>query len=42
MGEGVHESLVKVVMKKSMLGREQAEEFWEQKKEDGQYIAETW
>ncbi|RPB02151.1 hypothetical protein L873DRAFT_1674042 [Choiromyces venosus 120613-1] len=39
MGEGVHESLVKVVMKKSMLGREQAEEFWQQKKDDGQYIA---
>ena len=39
MGEGVHESLVKVVMKKSKLGREQAEEFWEQKKTDGQYIA---
>ena len=39
MGEGVHESLVKAVMKNGKLGREQAEEFWEQKKKDGQYIA---
>ncbi|PWW77496.1 ferredoxin reductase-like protein [Tuber magnatum] len=41
MGEGVHESLVKVVMKKSMLGREQAEEFWEQKRKDGQKLGNS-
>ncbi|KAL5114369.1 hypothetical protein ACEQ8H_007759 [Pleosporales sp. CAS-2024a] len=42
MGEGVHESLVDVAMQKGGISRAQAEEFWARKKEDGQYIAETW
>ncbi|KIW04640.1 hypothetical protein, variant [Verruconis gallopava] len=42
MGEGVHNALCDVVMKKGGLNREQAEEFWKSKKEGGQYIAETW
>jgi sulfite reductase alpha subunit-like flavoprotein len=39
MGEGVHSALIDVVMKKGGLNREQAEEFWESKKEGKQYIA---
>jgi sulfite reductase alpha subunit-like flavoprotein len=39
MGEGVHSALVDVVMKKGGLNREQAEAFWESKKEGKQYIA---
>lgn len=39
MGEGVHSALVDVVMEKGGLNREQAETFWESKKEGGQYIA---
>jgi len=42
MGEGVEEALVEVAMEKGGLSREEAEEFWRRKKEDGQYIAETW
>jgi sulfite reductase alpha subunit-like flavoprotein len=42
MGEGVHESLVQVVMEKGSLSREEAERFWEGKKDGGQYITETW
>ena len=39
MGEGVEEALVDVSMDKGNLRREQAEEFWQKKKEAGQYIA---
>lgn len=39
MGEGVQEALIDVAMRKGRLGREEAEEFWKKKKEDGQYIA---
>ncbi|KAH8727763.1 hypothetical protein GQ44DRAFT_769833 [Phaeosphaeriaceae sp. PMI808] len=42
MGEGVEESLIEVAMQKGGISRAQAEEFWARKKEDGQYIAETW
>ncbi|KAF2424473.1 FAD binding domain-containing protein [Tothia fuscella] len=42
MGEGVHEALVEVTMAKGALNREQAETFWVNKKDSGQYIAETW
>jgi sulfite reductase alpha subunit-like flavoprotein len=39
MGEGVHSALVDVTMAKGGLNKEQAEQFWERKKEGGQYIA---
>lgn len=42
MGEGVERALLDVAMQKGGLGEEQAKEFWARKKEDGQYIAETW
>jgi sulfite reductase alpha subunit-like flavoprotein len=42
MGEGVHESLLQVVMEMGNLSREEAERFWQGKKEGGQYITETW
>lgn len=42
MGEGVEESLVDVAMAKGNLEREEAKNFWQLKKEAGQYIAETW
>jgi len=42
MGEGVEASLVDVAMQKGRLSESQAKEFWARKKEDGQYIAETW
>ncbi|KKY13187.1 putative fad binding domain protein [Diplodia seriata] len=42
MGEGVHQALIDVTMEKGNLNRDEAEEFWEKKKEGGQYIAETW
>jgi sulfite reductase alpha subunit-like flavoprotein len=42
MGEGVEESLVEVAMAKGNLEREEARNFWNLKKEAGQYIAETW
>ena len=42
MGEGVEEALVDVAMSKGNLGRDEAKNFWELKKEAGQYIAETW
>ncbi|KAI1864168.1 hypothetical protein JX265_008539 [Neoarthrinium moseri] len=42
MGEGVEEALVEVAMKKGNLEREEAQRFWDLKKEVGQYIAETW
>ncbi|KAK7515452.1 hypothetical protein IWZ03DRAFT_203087 [Phyllosticta citriasiana] len=42
MGEGVHRALVDVAMEKGNLNQAEAEDFWERKKEDGQYIAETW
>lgn len=39
MGEGVHSALVDVAMDKGNLNREQAEDFWAQKAESGQYVA---
>ncbi|KAF4121808.1 Sulfite reductase, alpha subunit (flavoprotein) [Geosmithia morbida] len=42
MGEGVEEALVDVAMAKGNLQREEARNFWDLKKEAGQYIAETW
>jgi sulfite reductase alpha subunit-like flavoprotein len=39
MGEGVHSALVEVAMEKGALNKYQAEQFWERKKEGGQYIA---
>ncbi|POR33447.1 Putative FAD-binding protein C12C2.03c [Tolypocladium paradoxum] len=42
MGEGVEEALVGVAMAKGNLEREEARNFWQLKKEAGQYIAETW
>lgn len=39
MGEGVHNALVDVAMDKGTLNKEQAEEFWAQKAESGQYVA---
>ncbi|KAF9640975.1 Oxidoreductase FAD/NAD(P)-binding protein [Lasiodiplodia theobromae] len=42
MGEGVHRALVDVAMEKGNLNHDEAEEFWEKKKEGGQYVAETW
>jgi len=42
MGEGVEEALVEVAMQKGNLEREEARNFWQLKKEAGQYIAETW
>ncbi|KAL4887125.1 hypothetical protein BJY04DRAFT_48111 [Aspergillus karnatakaensis] len=42
MGEGVEEALTDVAMAKGNLNREEAELFWANKKEAGQYIAETW
>ncbi|KAG5947810.1 hypothetical protein E4U53_006380 [Claviceps sorghi] len=42
MGEGVEDALVAVAMSKGNLEREEAKNFWQLKKEAGQYIAETW
>ncbi|KAF2085539.1 hypothetical protein K490DRAFT_67694 [Saccharata proteae CBS 121410] len=42
MGEGVERALVDVAMDKGNLSEDAAIEFWEKKKESGQYIAETW
>ncbi|KAI9706449.1 MAG: hypothetical protein M1836_003455 [Candelina mexicana] len=42
MGEGVKAALVDVSMDKGKLNREEAEAFWKQKEEGGQFIAETW
>ena len=42
MGEGVERALVDVAMDKGNLRREEAEEFWKQKKDGGQYIAVGW
>ena len=39
MGEGVEHALIDVAMDKGTMNREQAEAFWVQKKEGGQYIA---
>lgn len=39
MGEGVEKALVDVVVDKGNLNQEEAEQFWAQKKESGQYIA---
>ncbi|KAL2118163.1 hypothetical protein VTJ04DRAFT_7823 [Mycothermus thermophilus] len=42
MGEGVEKALVDVAMLKGNLTREEAQQFWNLKREAGQYIAETW
>lgn len=42
MGEGVEEALVDVAMAKGNLERNEARNFWELKRDAGQYIAETW
>jgi sulfite reductase alpha subunit-like flavoprotein len=42
MGEGVESALIDVAMSKGNLGREEATNFWQLKKEAGQYISETW
>lgn len=42
MGEGVEDALVSIAMQKGGIGENEAREFWAKKKEDGQYIAETW
>ncbi|KAL2162814.1 hypothetical protein VTH06DRAFT_6650 [Thermothelomyces fergusii] len=42
MGEGVEQALVDVAMLKGNLEREEAQTFWNLKREAGQYIAETW
>ncbi|KAF2104176.1 sulfite reductase flavo protein alpha-component [Rhizodiscina lignyota] len=42
MGEGVEAALVDVAMEKGGLSREEAQLFWKQKADSGQYIAETW
>jgi sulfite reductase alpha subunit-like flavoprotein len=42
MGEGVEEALIAVAMKKGNLGHDEAKNFWNLKKEVGQYVAETW
>lgn len=39
MGEGVRDALVRVVMQKGGMNREEAEIFWKAKTEGGQYIA---
>ncbi|KAK3677116.1 hypothetical protein LTR78_003321 [Recurvomyces mirabilis] len=42
MGEGVESALIDVAMDKGGMSLETATEFWQAKKEAGQYIAETW
>ncbi|GAO17781.1 uncharacterized protein UV8b_04147 [Ustilaginoidea virens] len=42
MGEGVTDALVDVAMIKGNLERDEAKNFWQLKKDAGQYIAETW
>lgn len=39
MGEGVNQALIDIAMEKGRLSLEEATEFWEKKKEGGQYIA---
>ena len=42
MGDGVEEALIDVAMRKGRLNEHEAKEFWDGKKSNGQYIAETW
>ncbi|KAI1978297.1 hypothetical protein LOZ53_003049 [Ophidiomyces ophidiicola] len=42
MGEGVEAALLDVAMAKGNLNRSEAQQFWNGKKDAGQYIAETW
>lgn len=42
MGEGVEQALIEVAMEKGNLEHDEAKQFWELKREVGQYIAETW
>ena len=42
LGKGVEEALVDVARAKGNLGVEEANEFWEGKKKDGQFVMEIW
>lgn len=42
MGEGVERALVEVAISKGRMNQHEAEEFWNRKKESGQYVSETW
>ena len=42
MGEGVERALIDVAMDKGNLDYETAKQFWTDKQDGGQYIAETW
>ena len=42
MGEGVERALIDVAMDKGNLDYETARQFWNDKQDSGQYIAETW
>lgn len=42
MGEGVERALIDVAMDKGNLDLETARQFWKDKQDGGQYIAETW
>ncbi|EER28775.1 hypothetical protein D8B26_000946 [Coccidioides posadasii str. Silveira] len=42
MGEGVEAALIDVAMAKGNLNQQEAQQFWDNKKSAGQYIAETW
>ncbi|KAF2134692.1 hypothetical protein P153DRAFT_362436 [Dothidotthia symphoricarpi CBS 119687] len=42
MGEGVEDALMDVAMQKGGISKAEAKEFWAKKRDDGQYIAETW
>lgn len=42
MGEGVERALVEVAMLKGRLSEEEAQEFWNKKKQGYQYVTETW
>lgn len=42
MGEGVESALITIAKQKGNLSESEAHEFWAKKREDGQYIAETW
>lgn len=39
MGEGVHEALIDVAMRKARMSEAEARDFWKKKRDDGQYIA---
>ncbi len=39
MGEGVEQALVEVAVEKGRMNQHEAEDFWKQKKESGQYVS---